>query len=676
MGEHVDARGGGQALGLGHHVVGVDDGHVGHELVVGDRPLDARLGVRDDRERRDLGARARGGRDGHEVGLLAHLGEVVDALADVHEVHRHVGEVLVGVLVHGPHDLAGVHRRAAADGDDGVGLEGAQQFLALLGVLQLGVGRDGPEARVGDPHLVELVLDLLGEAALVEEGVGDDEGALLVHDGAELVEGRGHAALLEVDLLGGADPQHVLTPLCHVLEVEQVHRADVAADGVAAPGAAAQRERGRDLEVVQVADAALRGRRVDQDAAGLHGLGVARDLVLLARVDVERGGVAVAAIGDEALGLGEGVVEVLRAVERERRGELLVRELLGGRHVGDLADEHLGALGHGDAGELGDRVGGLADDLAVDGAVHDEGLAQALELLALAEHVAAAALELGLELVVDVVERDDRVLRGADHAVVEDLGVDDRVGREADVGRGVDHDGRVARADAEGGLAGAVGRLDHARAARGQDDVGVVHELVGELERGLADPVDDALGQPGPLGRVAHDAGGLGGAPAGARVRADDDRIAGLEADQALEDGRRRGVGRGDDRSHDADRLGHALEAGRLVVLDDADRLEVLVLVVDVLGGVVVLDHLVLHHAHARLLDGHLGEGDTRLVGRERRLVEDLVDLFLAKRGELGLRDAHLLDALDEAVYVHDRRVDVCHLADEPWLLLCHSSSS
>ena len=47
----------------------------------------------------------RSGRD--EVGLLAHLGEGEDALADVHEVHGHVLKLALGVLVHHPHDLAG-----------------------------------------------------------------------------------------------------------------------------------------------------------------------------------------------------------------------------------------------------------------------------------------------------------------------------------------------------------------------------------------------------------------------------------------------------------------------------------------------------------------------------------------------------------------------------------------
>ena len=424
VGEDVNARGAREALGLGVHVVGVNDCHVGQQRVVCERPLDARLGVRDDGERRALGAGARGGRDGHEVGLRAHLRVGVDPLADVHEIHGHVLEVGLGVLVEDPHDLAGVHGRTAAEGDDHVGLKAREDLRTLARALQRGVRGDVPEAGVLDAQLVELLLDGLDEAVLEQELVRDDERALLVHDTAELVEGHGLAAPLEVDLLGCAEPEHVLPPLCDRLDVEQVLGAHVLGDGVAAPGAAAQREGRGGLEVVEVADAALGGRGVDEDATGLHGLGVLGHLLLLRRGDEQRGGVAVAAVRHEALGLGDGLVERLGLVHAQDRRELLVGHLLGGLHARDLADEDLGLLGHVDASHLGDGVSALAHDLGVDRAVDDDGLADLVELGAL-EEVAAASLELGLDGVVNVLEHRDGLLGGADHAVVEGLGVDD-----------------------------------------------------------------------------------------------------------------------------------------------------------------------------------------------------------------------------------------------------------
>ena len=90
--------------------------------------------------------------------------------------------------------------------------------------------------------------------------------------------------------------------LCDGLDVEQVLGADVARDGVAAPGAAAERQRGRGLEVVDVADTAVRGGRVDEDAPRLHaGLEVVELFALRHDVEVDRRGVAEAAVRDDQL---------------------------------------------------------------------------------------------------------------------------------------------------------------------------------------------------------------------------------------------------------------------------------------------------------------------------------------------------------------------------------------
>ena len=140
MGHNVDAGSSGKAARSRHGVIDVDDRHVGQQRVVSERPLDAGVLIGDDRERRYLGAGTRGGRNGDEVSLLAHLGEGEDTLADVHEVHGHVLEVALGVLVHHPHDLTGVHSGSAADRDDDVGLEEGHLGGTAARALQRGVG--------------------------------------------------------------------------------------------------------------------------------------------------------------------------------------------------------------------------------------------------------------------------------------------------------------------------------------------------------------------------------------------------------------------------------------------------------------------------------------------------------------------------------------------------------
>ena len=398
---------------------------------------------------------------------------------------------------------------------------------------------------------------------------------------------------------------------------------------------------------------------------------------------VEGRGVAGAAGEHEVLRLVDSLLVVLGMVHGEDGGELLVAELLlVGVGGSDLGNEDLGLGRDLDAGELGDLGRGHAGDAVIESAVLEHGGTQLLGLLAGLDEVAAAVLELGLDLVVDRVESRDGLLGGADHAVVEGLGVDDRVDGELDVGRLVDHDGGVAGADAEGGLAGGVSGLDHAGTAGGEDDVDVAHELVGELERGDVDPADDALGGAGLDGGVEDDLGGGDGALGGSRVRGDDDRVAGLQRDEALEDRGRGRVGGGDDRADDADGLGDLGHAVRLVALDHTAGLGVLVRVVDVLGGVVVLDDLVFDDAAAGVLDRELRQRDALLVSSHGGLVEDLVDLLLgvgsknrlglAHSSKLGLKRFYRVDDLGDLLCRSGRSLfDLLSLRN----VLCHLSA-
>ena len=140
MDSFIDTGSGGKPLRRGHVVVGVNDRHVREQLVIRERILNARSLVGDNGEGSYLGACSGGCGDRDEVSLLAHLRERVDPLSDILEAHRHIEEVSLGVLVKYPHDLAGVHSGAAAEGDDNVGLELLHLLRALHRACERRVG--------------------------------------------------------------------------------------------------------------------------------------------------------------------------------------------------------------------------------------------------------------------------------------------------------------------------------------------------------------------------------------------------------------------------------------------------------------------------------------------------------------------------------------------------------
>ena len=112
-------------------------------------------------------------------------------------------------------------------------------------------------------------------------------------------------------------------------------------------------------------------------------------------------------------------------------------------------------------------------------------------------------------------------------------------------------------------------------------------------------------------------------------MRGNDDRIACLKADEALEDRSRCRICCRDDCSDQADRLGDLFDPVYRILLDHAAGLCVTIRVVNVLCCIVVLDDLVLDQAHAGLFGCHLCKRNSGLVSCRSGCFEDLVDLLL-----------------------------------------------
>ena len=171
MGEGVHT---GVRAKLGGHGVGelgVHDGHVGRDLEVGNRELDALGVVGDDREGRDLGGGTGGRGDGAEVGLGAKLRKAEDL--------AHILKGGLGVLVLDPHGLRGIDGRATAEGDDPVGLELGHHGSAVHHGLDGRVGLDALDELDLEAGLLEVRLDILQEAAAAHgAATRDDDGAL------------------------------------------------------------------------------------------------------------------------------------------------------------------------------------------------------------------------------------------------------------------------------------------------------------------------------------------------------------------------------------------------------------------------------------------------------------------------------------------------------------------
>ena len=152
-----------------------------------------------------------------------------------------------------------------------------------------------------------------------------------------------------------------------------------------------------------------------------------------------------AAVSYELFSLRERVLKAFGLVHSENRGELLVRELLAQVNRLNLADEDFSRFRNLDSRELRDSVRRLSDDLGVESAVDDDSLSDLVDLVVLKD-VTASLFKFVFNVVVNILVNDNALLGGADHTVIEGLGVDNRVDREQYIGALVDDGGSVAGA--------------------------------------------------------------------------------------------------------------------------------------------------------------------------------------------------------------------------------------
>ncbi len=275
-------------------------------------------------------------------------------------------------------------------------------------------------------------------------------------------------------------------------------------------------------------------------------------------------------------------------------------------------DDEDGGVGRDrEAGHGSDFGGRLADAGGIDGPVGgDQEFAEGLLLFGVAE-VGFACLEGGEDAIFQGLLGDDGLLAGADGAVVEGLAFDDFGDGVGDVGRAFEQDGNVAGPDAEGRFAAGVGGVHDAVSAGGEDDAGalVAHQGVGAVEAGVAEALDDVFGGAGFESGAIEEAGGGAGAADGARVRAEDDGVAGFEGDQDFVDGGGGGVGGGQNGGDDADGNGIFDDAFFGDFAQHADGAHAAHPARQQVGVQQVFGDLIFDVAVAGFFDGHGGEG-------------------------------------------------------------------
>ena len=204
--------------------------------------------------------------------------------------------------------------------------------------------------------------------------------------------------------------------------------------------------------------------------------------------------------------------------------------------------------------------------------------------------------------------------------------------------------GNIARADAERGLARAIGRLDHRPAAGGDDDIDTFHQLLGLGDRAIAHHLNEIVRASVCLDDCHEGVGQMLGAALRLGVGGEDHGVAGLQREHAVAHRCDHRIG---DRRHRADhahRLGDIDQLALRILIDDPAALLALQAVPDRPGLALLLGDLVLIIADAGLLDRHAGEQFGIIIDIFADVADDAIDLLLAECLEYGLSIPRLGD--------------------------------
>ncbi len=235
-----------------------------------------------------------------------------------------------------------------------------------------------------------------------------------------------------------------------------------------------------------------------------------------------------------------------------------------------------------------------------------------------------------------MVVEDHRLVRRADGTVVEGLGSDNVVNRNAEIGGLGNKNRGVTSTDADGGVTGFVSRFNHGVTAGGEDQVytRVVEQHTGSFDRRSIDELDGVLGSAGGNSCVTHEFSSFNAALLSAGVAGEDNHVTGLHGDQRLEhDSRSRVGGRSSSRQH-AKRLGNILNA--FFFFDNAYGLLVFEVLINNVSTKVVLDGFMVGPANTGFFNGNFAEHDFVFYADLVHGRGNLVDLLLGETLKFG----------------------------------------
>ena len=380
----------------------------------------------------------------------------------------------------------------------------------------------------------------------------------------------------------------------------------------------------------------MRRRAVNHHASGRHNIAVAFNAVVIAHVGVQNRGMTAAGKFHQGFGFCHGVFKILGFIHCQNRRKLFVRERLFRPDFRNFADNNFSIFRNFHTGHGGDFRCRLTDDIGVDTSVFQNGSSHFFTLFGV-QNISAAFQKFCFNFIINGFADNHRLLRSANHPVIKGFRHQNRAYGHLNVGCFINNRRSVARTNAQSRSAGRIGGFYHARAAGRQNQISLLHKVLGARQARLINPSDNVFRSAGFHRFFQNYFCGFNRAFFSARVRRKDDAVTGLEGYQGFKNyGRSRVRGRNNAGNH-ADWLGKFNQAVFLVFFYNAASFGVFVLVINIFRRKVVFNHFIFGYAHAGFFHSHFSQWNTQRAGFERHAAENFIYLLLSVGGKFLL---------------------------------------
>ena len=212
--------------------------------------------------------------------------------------------------------------------------------------------------------------------------------------------------------------------------------------------------------------------------------------------------------------------------------------------------------------------------------------------------------------------------------------MNNRIYSKSDIRCIINNNRRISGSHTQCRFSGGIGCFHHSGTACCENNIRFLHNKICKLQAGYIDPSDDTFRCTCLYCCLQNNSGSFNGRILRTGMRTDNNPISCFQSNQSLKDCSGGRISCRDNRCDKSHRLCNFFDSVNRIFLNNIAGLCVFISIVNILGGIVVFDYLILNDSHSCLFDRHFCQWNTCLIGSNGCSFKYSVNLFLSVSGE------------------------------------------